>query len=87
MYLTLISLQDTEVSACLSDMPSLERRLSEGELVLAKDLSMSEGEVNVGGSSREGGAGEVEGAVGGDYSGDVSASEGETRLPPPGRGR
>ena len=86
-------MQDTEVSACLSDFPSLERRLSEGELVLAKDLSMSEGEVNLGGSSREAGearrpeGGEARRPEGGEYSGDVSASEGEARLPAPGRGR
>jgi len=84
--------QDTEVSACLSDFPSLERRLSEGELVLAKDLSMSEGEVNLGGSSRAAGeaqrpeGGEAQRPEGGEYSGDVSASEGEARLPAPGRG-
>jgi len=70
--------QDTEASFCESDALSSEVRLSEGEVLLPKEGSASEGEVTLGGNSsdrpriREPGVAE--------YFGDVSASEGEANV-------
>merc|ERR1719192_1180865 len=70
--------QDTEASCCESDALSSEVRLSEGEVLLPKEGSASEGEVTLGGNSgdrpriREPGVAE--------YFGDVSASEGEANV-------
>merc|ERR1719338_41505 len=69
--------QDTEASFCESELLSSELRLSEGEVLLPKEGSASEGEITLGGSNgerlrRDPGVAE--------YFGDVSASEGEAHV-------
>lgn len=70
--------RDTEASFCESEGLSSELRLSEGEVLLPKEGSASEGEITLGGSNGDNRQRRDPGVA--EYFGDVSASEGEAHV-------